>query len=75
MTPSPADPRALTIRYLSRADVEAAGVTIGVERAGTSTMTRWTLHGQYGTFDTGRASTSGMGVTLGLSIAGRREVQ
>ena len=53
----------------------AAGVTIGVERAGTSTMTRWTLHGQYGTFDTGRASTSGMGVTLGLSIAGRREVQ
>jgi hypothetical protein len=53
----------------------AAGVTIGVERAGSSTLTRWTLHGQYGTFDTGRASTTGMGVTLGLSIAGRREVQ
>ncbi|MHB1312038.1 MAG: hypothetical protein ACYC3L_08470 [Gemmatimonadaceae bacterium] len=53
----------------------AAGVTLGVERAGRSTMTRWTLHGQYGTFDTGRASTTGMGVTLGLSIAGRREVQ
>lgn len=53
----------------------AAGVTIGIERAGSSTLTRWTLHGQYGTFDTGRASTTGMGVTLGLSIAGRREVQ
>ncbi len=53
----------------------AAGVTIGIERAGSSTLTRWTLHGQYGTFDTGRASTSGMGVTLGLSIAARREVQ
>jgi len=53
----------------------AAGVTIGVERAGSSTLTRWTLHGQYGTFDTGRVSTTGIGVTLGLSIAARREVQ
>ena len=53
----------------------AAGVTLGIERAGSHTLTRWTLHGQYGTFDTGRASTTGMGVTLGLSIAARREVQ
>jgi hypothetical protein len=53
----------------------AAGVTLGVERAGAGTLTRWTLHGQYGTFDTGRASTTGMGVTLGVSIAARREVQ
>lgn len=53
----------------------AAGVTLGVERAGPGTLTRWTLHGQYGTFDTGRASTTGMGVTLGISIAARREVQ
>lgn len=53
----------------------AAGLTLGIERAGRSTLTRWTLHGQYGTFDTGRASTTGMGVTLGMSIAARREAQ
>ena len=53
----------------------AAGVTLGVERAGQSHVTRWTLHGQYGTFDTGRANTSGMGVTLGVSVSARREAQ
>ena len=53
----------------------SAGITMGVERARASTLTRWTLHGQYGTFDTGRTSTTGMGVTLGLSIAARREAQ
>lgn len=53
----------------------AAGVTLGVERAGKSTLTRWTLHGQYGTFDTGRASATGMGITLGMSVSARREAQ
>jgi hypothetical protein len=53
----------------------AAGLTIGIERAGASTLRRWTLHGQYGTFDTGRASSSGYGVTLGLSVSARREAQ
>lgn len=53
----------------------AAGVTLGIERAGTRTLTRWTLHGQYGTFDTGRTSTTGLGLTLGFSIAARREAQ
>jgi hypothetical protein len=53
----------------------AAGLTIGVERAGARTRSRFTLHGQYGTFDTGRASTTGMGVTLGWSIAARREAR
>ena len=50
----------------------AAGLTLGVERAGRATLTRWTLHGQYGTFDTGRASTTGMSVTLGITVSGRR---
>lgn len=53
----------------------AAGVTLGVERAGGSTLTRFTLHGQYGTFDTGVVSTSGLGVTIGLSVSSRREVR
>ncbi len=53
----------------------AAGVTLGVERAGTSTVRRWSLHGQYGTFDTGRATATGFGATLGVSISARREAQ
>jgi len=57
------------------AAVTAAGVTLGLERAGTSTLTRFTLHGQYGTFDTGTAQATGMGVTLGMSVAARREAR
>jgi hypothetical protein len=53
----------------------AAGVTLGVERAGTSSLTRFFLHGQYGTFDTGTAKTTGFGVMLGLSVAARREAR
>lgn len=57
------------------AAVSAAGVTLGVERAGRFSLSRWTLHAQYGTFDTGRVSTVGMSVTLGLSVSARREGQ
>ncbi len=57
------------------AAVTATGVTLGVERAGTSTLTRFTLHGQYGTFDTGKLSTTGFGASLGFSISSRREAR
>ncbi|MDP1890122.1 MAG: hypothetical protein Q8K55_04455 [Gemmatimonadaceae bacterium] len=57
------------------AAVTAAGLTIGVERAGTATLTRFTVHGQYGSFDTGTLATTGFGVTLGLSVSARREVR
>jgi hypothetical protein len=57
------------------AAVTAAGVTIGVEKVGGSTMTRFYLHGQYGSFDTGTANTTGMGITLGLTVSGRREAR
>jgi hypothetical protein len=57
------------------AAVTAAGLTIGVERAGTSTLTRFTLHGQYGTFDTGVTSTTGFGATIGMSVSARREAR
>lgn len=53
----------------------SAGLTLGVEKANAHVLARWTLHGQYGTFDTGRASTTGMGVTFGVSIAARREAK
>ena len=54
------------------AAVSAVGVSIGVESAGVSRTTRFVVHGQYGTFDTGTASTSGFGVTLGMSVGARR---
>lgn len=57
------------------AAVTAAGMTIGVERAGTSTLTRFTVHGQYGSFDTGTLATTGFGVTIGLSVSARREAR
>jgi len=57
------------------AAVTAAGVTIGLERAGTSTLTRFTINGQYGTFDTGVTSTTGFGATIGFSVSSRREAR
>ncbi len=53
----------------------AAGLTIGYERAGDSSISRFTLHGQYGTFDTGKVSTSGFGATIGFSVSARREAR
>jgi hypothetical protein len=57
------------------AAVTAAGLTIGVERAGSATLTRFTLHGQYGSFDTGTLATTGFGVTIGMSVSARREAR
>ena len=57
------------------AAVTAVGVTLGFERLGTRSATRFIVHGQYGTFDTGTANTSGFGVTLGLSVGARREAR
>ena len=57
------------------AAVTAAGLTIGMERAGTSTLTRFTVHGQYGSFDTGTLATTGFGATIGLSVSARREAR
>lgn len=57
------------------AAVTAAGVTLGIEKAGESTLTRLFVHGQYGTFDTGTANTSGMGITIGVTLSGRREAR
>jgi len=57
------------------AAVTATGLTIGYEHAGASTRTRFTLHGQYGTFDTGKVSTSGFGATIGFSVSARREAR
>lgn len=56
------------------AAASAVGVTLGVERAGSSTATRFTLHGAYGTFDTGAAKSTGVSLTIGFSIGARREV-
>ncbi|MCX5766777.1 MAG: hypothetical protein NTZ43_06090 [Gemmatimonadetes bacterium] len=53
----------------------AAGVTLGVERAGQSTLTRFYVHGQYGSFDTGKAKSTGFGATLGISMSARREAK
>lgn len=57
------------------AAVTAVGVTLGFERLGTRSATRFIVHGQYGTFDTGTTSTSGFGVTLGFSVGARRETR
>jgi hypothetical protein len=55
--------------------VTAVGVTLGVERAGESTLTRFFVHPQYGSFDTGTAKTTGLGVTLGFTVSARREAK
>lgn len=57
------------------AAVTAVGATIGFERAGESTMTRFYIHGQFGSFDTGTIQTTGMGATIGFSVYGRREAR
>jgi hypothetical protein len=57
------------------AAVTAVGVSIGWEAARESSTTRFVLHGQYGSFDTGTAKSTGLGVTLGLSIGARREAR
>jgi hypothetical protein len=49
-------------------------VTLGVERAGARTATRFTLHGAYGSFDTGAAKSTGMSLKIGFSVGARREV-
>lgn len=57
------------------AAVTSAGLTLGFERASGSTVTRFTIRGQYGTFDTGTAQSSGFGATMGLTVGGRRGAQ
>lgn len=53
----------------------AVGVTLGVEKAGQSTLTRFFVHGQYGSFDTGTAKSNGIGATIGITVSGRREAK
>ncbi len=57
------------------AAVSAIGATIGVEGAGSHTATRFTVHAMYGSFDTGKTTLNGINLTLGFSIAARREAQ
>lgn len=57
------------------AAVTAAGLTLGYERAGDQTLARYTIHGQFGSFDTGTMKSTGFGVTLGISVAARREAR
>jgi hypothetical protein len=53
----------------------AGGVSIGWESPRERTVFRFVLRGQYGTFDTGAAKSTGMGVSLGMSIAARRDAR
>lgn len=53
----------------------AGGVTLGFEVPSGRTMFRLALHGQYGTFDTGTAHTTGVGGTISGSFAARREAR
>lgn len=55
--------------------VTAVGGTLGFERAGDATTTRFFVHGQFGSFDTGTIQTTGFGATIGFSIYGRREAR
>lgn len=57
------------------AAVTAVGVSLGWETQGASSASRFVLHGQYGTFDTGTATSTGFGVTLAYSIGARREAR
>lgn len=52
-----------------------AGLTLGLERAGGLTLRRYTIHGQFGSFDTGTVKSTGFGATIGMSIAARREAR
>jgi len=53
----------------------AAGLSLGWESPRDRSVFRFVLRGQYGTFDTGVTKTTGMGVTLGMSVAARREAR
>jgi hypothetical protein len=57
------------------AAASTAGVTLGFEHAGARSATRFTVHAMYGTFDTGKSATSGMSLSLGLSVSARRDAQ
>lgn len=57
------------------AAMSGVGLTLGFDHAGESTSTRLTLHGMYGSFDTGKSKSTGVGVTLGFSIGARRGAQ
>lgn len=57
------------------AAVTAGGLTLGLERAGSSTLVRYTIRGQYGTLDTGAARSTGFGATIGMSVSARREAR
>lgn len=57
------------------AAMRGVGATVGVEGAGLHSATRLTLHGMYGTFDTGKIRTNGYGATLVFSVGARREAQ
>lgn len=57
------------------AAASTAGVTLGFEHAGTRSATRFTVRAAYGTFDTGKTTTTGMSVSLGLSVSARRDAQ
>jgi len=60
---------------LMGAAVTAVGLTLGVETQRARTSSRFVVSGQYGTFDTGKASTTGFGVTIGMSVGARREAR
>jgi hypothetical protein len=51
------------------------GVTLGVDLPAGGTMFRFAIHPQYGTFDTGVTKTTGVGGTIVLSFAARREAR
>lgn len=53
----------------------AAGLSIGWESPRDRSVFRFVLRGQYGTFDTGTTKATGMGVTIGMSVAARREAR
>lgn len=57
------------------AAMSGVGLTLGLDHAGQSTSTRFTVHGMFGSFDTGASKSTGMNITLGLSIGARREAQ
>ncbi len=53
----------------------SVGASLGFERAGSSSLTRFVVRGQYATFDTGAAKSSGLGVSIGLTVAARRDAR
>jgi hypothetical protein len=53
----------------------AAGVSLGFEKSTAASATRFVVHAEYGTFDTGKTSTAGYNFTMGLSVTPRRPVR